>query len=895
MPAQGPGEAPPVVVRRRRRVQRQQQQQQAVQRAAQNARPLARTVKPPKPKQVVRPLAKTPKPPRVTTASPAPQDIHTDVRHAQRATAVHVYDQLDGKAKRARFQQAQNRVKAGRGDEGDKAVVHIHDTRVAGNRKRAAATGAFNAITGTTAADVAFPKHKETTRQGTARLATAIIHPSGVVGAIQAIGAASAYGLKSAKVPKIVQNVPKDVAEIAVTTPSSIAKLGSDVAHHPAKVPGELAAPYRQLVKDPKKFVTEHPVSAALMVAPAARMPGRAAGRVLRLAGKQTLERPAAALPHTPLRQTRTGSRDAVTRAVQARRDVKRGAPQMTQAQVQRRVDEFYDYSKQHVQRAVASAAKEAKQRGLSKDAAAEHVSGARGGARDHHVKRMFAQEFGAPHVRTEQGNIVRPHSATRGTLHDSRAAADAVTQHLNEQGATVRRGAHGLHQAARRNTDVPLEFQTVDAGYGQFASVPKAAAERLHKHQVVGSSKAPGAQYMRVAGRSFRGAVLPLSARWLFGQVGEAGLRAGVAGAGPADLVRFNRVVREMNKVNPGSGDRFIARVHGGQFDLTGTAREFANGKTLAEELKGTAVEDFAHGATRIAQAAPLRKVRQAWNGYSRVVFDVVNGQIETTARKAMAGQAIKQGPLMQRHLLGLTDRAIHEAARGLQGTETQVQAARAVDRMYGQYQKFSPEKREHLLHTTPFYPWYRNVVTFLTQTLPVDHPLKAALVADLDAATEDWRKTHGLSLRAGGGKPGFLLGSYPVGTKGQTVPAGRYMPFVPGQPLQAVGDLFLPQYANAQDILKGKDWKGKDIKGGAKGVGKELAKSVVEAHIPGVAQVDRIIHAPSVGAGVKREVSPFPKTRVQPKHGKGRKLKKKQTGGFAGFGSSSSGFAGF
>jgi hypothetical protein len=241
------------------------------------------------------------------------------------------------------------------------------------------------------------------------------------------------------------------------------------------------------------------------------------------------------------------------------------------------------------------------------------------------------------------------------------------------------------------------------------------------------------------------------------------------------------------------------------------------------------------------------------------------------------MAGQAIRQGVLMQKHIIGLSDKAIQDAARGLHGTDAQVRVAREVDRMYGQYQKFSPEKREHLLHTTPFYPWYRNMAEFLIRTLPGDHPVKAALVANLDAATEDWRKAHGLSLRRGGGKPGFLLGTYPVGTKGQTVPAGRYLPFMPGQPLQSVGDLFLPQYANVQDILKGKDWKGTDIKGGAAGIGKELAKSVVEAHVPGAGQVDQVLREGDVRKGVVRLVNPVPKTRVRPKR-KHRRVKRKQ-----------------
>ncbi|HYZ62024.1 MAG TPA: hypothetical protein VE650_06175, partial [Acetobacteraceae bacterium] len=611
---------------------------------------------------------------------------------------------------------------------------------------------------------------------------------------------------------------------------------------------------------------------------------------------------------------------------VQAVRDRRRGAPAMTQAQMQRRVDEFHDYGKQHTQRVVASASREAKRRGMTKEQATEHVSGARGGAKDQ-VRRMFVQEFGtATHVgnthhpeapkpgtpefadvisrqnkvaalvnrpgsagegraaqeafnrtlrrrnleydprgriRPQQVKaIVTPRNAKQGHLFESRADAETIAERLNKEAATLRRGAHGPHQALGRNVQVPHEFKVVDAGHGQFGVVPKAAAERLAKHQVVGSSQAPGAKYMRIAGRSFRGAVLPLSMRWLVGQVGEAGFRAAVAGAGPADLYRLNRIVKEMNKAEKGAGDRFLARIHGGQFDLTGTAREFAaDERTLADELHGTAIEDVGRAVTRVGQAKPLKAIRNGWNRYTNVVFNVVNGTIETTARKAMAGQAIRRGALMDKRLIGLSDKAIREAAQGLRGTDAQIQTARAVDRMYGQYQKFSPEKREHLLHTTPFYPWYRNMAGFLFQTLPVDHPLKAALVADLNAATEDWRKAHGLSLRQGGHKPGFLQGTYPVGSEGQTIPVGRYLPFAPGEPLQAAADLFLPQYANFQDTLRGRDWKGKELKG--KDIPKELARSVVEAHVPGAGQVERIATAEDRKAAALREINPFPRTR--------------------------------
>jgi hypothetical protein len=493
------------------------------------------------------------------------------------------------------------------------------------------------------------------------------------------------------------------------------------------------------------------------------------------------------------------------------------------------------------VDSAAAQAKKAAKAKGVTKpevkQAVTEKVEGARGGAR-HQVNQRFGEEFGATHQITPQGHIVQPKNATKGTIHESRDDAQRIADKLNAQDKTIARGRHTTAQRPRQGTQVPVTFVVHTAGDGKYSVVPKTAADRLRWHHNVGTSQAPGSKIMRVAGRTFRTAVLPLSAKWLTGQVAEAGIRAVVAGSGPADLFRFRQVVHRMNKENPGSGDELAMRITGGQFGMTGTAREFAEGRSLADEFAGTALEDIAHGMTKAGSTRPARAVRSGWQKYTNVVFNTVNGAIENTARRAMAGQAIKQGPLMERHILGLTDKALTDAADGLRGSHAQVQLGRAVDRMYGQYQKFSPAKRETLLHTTPFYPWYRNVVTFLTKTLPVDHPVKTALLADISTVEEDWRKSHGLSLRQGGHKPGFLLGSYPAGGE-RVVRFGRYTPFAPGDAYGSAADLVLPQFGNVKEILKGHDFAGRDVKGNRALV---AAKSLVEAHIPGAGQVDRI-----------------------------------------------------
>src|SRR3954452_2799986 len=178
MGSQGPGDIPKAVRRRARRNRRPSAAsvQQATRGAAplsqkpvrpkrvqrpptvrqvqsrtQNARPLS--PKPVRPKQVVRPLAPTAKAPRVTRA--APPEGARSVQQIQRGTAVRGYDTLTGKQKHQRVAQAQRKFVAGKDDEADRAILHAHATRVEGNRKRVAAIKAFDALTGTTALDVA--------------------------------------------------------------------------------------------------------------------------------------------------------------------------------------------------------------------------------------------------------------------------------------------------------------------------------------------------------------------------------------------------------------------------------------------------------------------------------------------------------------------------------------------------------------------------------------------------------------------------------------------------------------------------------------------------------------------------------------------------------------------
>jgi hypothetical protein len=878
-------------------------------------------------------------------------------------------------------------------------------------------------------------------RKGAGGPLLAVVHlPKAYVGAI-AGAETNPTGLA------IANNAVKDASELAVTTPSSVAKIASTAAHHPKKLPGMLAQPYIDLAKHPVETISEHPVSTALMLQPAVRVPGRVVGKVARATGKQTLERPPASLPGTALKEPRTGSRDAAVRAVQSRTDKKNPQPTMTAKDVQRRVDEHFDHEKKVVQQKEKAAVRAAHgtvkdlPKAQRKQATPHVVEHARETAREQaqaEAEARFAHEFGATgrpstgageretartarvtaigRVQTAKtahaaavaehdkaftqariavaraakspklkaletrrrnaqvavvaaqrahadsmaafgeargraqilshsvagpagerraaartvpvkgpvqfagggrgvtvaanklqeatGRVTAAREAVRaldreiaaetqrikgvppaehtalvraidtraqtraelavaraeaegarathiavkqamrtahltddapeGRLFEHQADARLVARKLNETETPIATGGKSpvrlvVHEpgpgrpvsVARSKNTEPLVFTVRKVG-DKYAVLPKVARDRMYpsgeagaklSHQSVGSSPSTMAKVMRRSRGAFTAAVLPFSLKWLGGQAAEGGVRSLVAGAGPLDWVRTGKVVKKMNAHEPGSGDAYMTRLTGGQFEMTAAARDFATGKSLAEEFKGTALNQPAAAATMVGHAPPVRAIRAGFRGYSRVVIGAVNGAIEHNARRAMAGHAIKHSPLMEHRILGLMDAAITDAARGLRETPAQIETGRSIDKMYGKYSKQSPEMRSLLMHWTPFLPWFINSAYFLAVHMPKDHPVQTALLADINMATEDWRKTHDLSLRQANHVPLWMMGGYPK-PGGGYYNLGHYFPTgAAAQIASSTGGLVLPQMIGPIENLKGIDWKGKRL----------------------------------------------------------------------------------
>src|SRR5262249_14375300 len=108
----------------------------------------------------------------------------------------------------------------------------------------------------------------------------------------KASGATLPHGLEKGA----FEDFPKDVQENAVGTPTSLAhiavreggaavksaKTGSikPLVKAQAQTAKEFAQPYKQLYDNPGKFISEHPATFALMVAPTGKIAGLGVGRV---------------------------------------------------------------------------------------------------------------------------------------------------------------------------------------------------------------------------------------------------------------------------------------------------------------------------------------------------------------------------------------------------------------------------------------------------------------------------------------------------------------------------------------------------------------------------------------------------------------------------------------
>lgn len=582
--------------------------------------------------------------------------------------------------------------------------------------------------------------------------------------------------------------------------------------------------------------------------------------------------------------------------------------PKMTDQMIRRRVDEHYALRQTMQSRAESNANAAAR----SEIKAVKNTTGKKVSHDQKHViydrhsdihqaaareaaDRAFVREFGS-NVELKNGNI--SFKGDEGITHKSAQAATNVADRLPNEVSRMTVKAANPRKSARTE--------------GNHAVVLKVAHDRLLEHGKALETNSTIGKLAKSSSAIFRRTVLPTSVKWMTGQAGEGMARTLVSHANPIGDIplkvrghgftihtpslsrhRLNKIQTELTKqVGPDRANELLDRAAGGGF--FGTQSNLAPHRTLEQELKGTPFEGVGRKATRAGAVAGSRHVHQAWKNYTHAVFNKVNGHlIESNIQKGMLGKAIKNSPLMEKSILGISDKAVKDAVEGLKGTHNQVALAREVHKMYGRYSAWSPGMRKALAYGTPFLPWYLNSVKFLTQVLPQDHLAITGLLADANQAEEQYRKAHRLSFH-GQHVPSFLMGSSPAGGDAYT----RISHFLPqGAFNQNIGqtatDLLFPNIADTVKAAAGFNWNDEKIRNLSPAKQAALiAETFGGTHLPlataiaGLTGLDKVtqnkkgatVHVPNKESLIKL-VDPFYPSKPAQQKKKGRKVSGKVT----------------
>lgn len=363
----------------------------------------------------------------------------------------------------------------------------------------------------------------------------------------------------------------------------------------------------------------------------------------------------------------------------------------------------------------------------------------------------------------------------------------------------------------------------TSDRGARNVVLVPRQLVDRLHQHIQVGRGVPAKAQ---AATGIFRRAVLPFSTKWIAGNALEGILRDVLHGTIPIhDGTIGHRLIASIKEDADGQGA--AAELHGGLM--------YAR-KGLTVRREGA----FGSRATAVAHAPVVAQVRGSVNGAIDGIF-ALNGALEHGI------EAHALGKLARNQIHELTGSwtksirgqraALRDVAKGLTHTAAQVDFARNLDVMLGKYSRFSPQLRNTIQTYAPFLPWYLNAVRFVAHTLPLHHPIAAAVLTQAERTFQsDWEAQHKDV------PPGDLKTAIKAG--GGFVDAGRYTPFgflgpIAGGDLSGIGSPVLPQAQGIMNALQGNDPFGQPLKTADRRTGKQRSLTPGETGLAALNQI--------------------------------------------------------
>lgn len=341
----------------------------------------------------------------------------------------------------------------------------------------------------------------------------------------------------------------------------------------------------------------------------------------------------------------------------------------------------------------------------------------------------------------------------------------------------------------------------------------PKEALKRIDQHNkaLAGEGLIKG---MQVATGLYRKNALIFSPRWAAGVLQENLLKGPIiGGTGLRDLFagrKFAGAVSDLAKVDGLA--QHASRQLAAQIEKSGGVFQSAELQVHrdAESFVGTAGEGIAKGAARVAASPGVRHAIDAWRWYGQKVSNGMT-KLEHSARTAALGKAVRQQMKGMTDSYGnalkATDDAYAEYAKGVALSSGKAKYLfDAQQRVLGNYVNLTPELRKMTQTWAPFGLWWLNSTRWLAR-MPLDHPLKTAVIAALYQGTTKLREEQNKGLPSY--EKGTIAANLPVVGNIRLDPTYYSPPgLASGGPigaLESAAGLVLPQVMDFLNAAKG------------------------------------------------------------------------------------------
>lgn len=462
------------------------------------------------------------------------------------------------------------------------------------------------------------------------------------------------------------------------------------------------------------------------------------------------------------------------------------------------------------------------------------------------------------------------------------------------------------FHGVARQLSDAIHEgvVNPRPTGKGdRWAVIPTDAADWIAEHMASAKTTGDMRKVWQAFTHQFRQTVLLTSTKWFTGNLVEMVLRTLLMhGIGPRAHRTGRKIMKEVERqeaageMAPGLANLFRAQFQGGA--NIGTLERY-HLRRGPKQFKGAGLQRTAEVAWALREGkwSPTGPyaLGGAWHVYKALIRGL-NERIEKGGQLAALGHVARKDyrEWGDRWVAAITlsEKAYADLARGLTDTSTQRRYAREVDRIIGQYSKFTPTMRRLIQGNglVPFAAWAINAAKFVYQTLPVSHPLKTALLAAVYEGDAERLRKLGFdaydALTSGGGVGIHNQGGL-LRPDGRVIPVAHYTPFaIASEGIYGVGDFLVPQIGVVTAGLAGKDFAGRDLTNaqGQKIAGiqalPDIMYGLASQLVPGLALVQHVLESGGDTHPASRAWDPLVRGKTKAEGGPGRAVAVQPTG---------------